>query len=310
MCYDDDRAEQLELEGLGESAVDPTVQIDGSTSDDDQLDGTQKPAEEVPEPERTSQEIIDGSLSRSATNAIAGVTAGVVSATIIGGAGVMLTRTEIGNRSPLEWAAEYPQPTLGAFFSIAGALLVRATYKHFQNEDGVNEENDGGKKEKHFPRLRTAGKYIMYGSIAIGLGVLGKITIDNYFEQKAEEKSDESSSEINDPDVETATMACEVAGEAEVDEGDHLWNIAIKTLYLNGIPVTDENAVAVHNHMVEQFRGDPEDVQAGDEHATYRCVTREPTTTTTEDALTLSALDRLNRDLGVFGVKIDLAEVA
>jgi len=309
MFDDDASGEQLKLEGLGETAVDPTEQIDGPTSDDDRLEGgTQKPAEL---PERTSQEIIDGRLSRSATNAIAGVTAGVVSATIIGGAGVMLTQTEIGNRSPLEWAAEYPQPTLGAFFSIAGALLVRATYKHFQNEDGVNEENDGGKKEKHFPRLRTAGKYIMYGSIAIGLVVLGKITIDNYFEQKAEEKSDESSGEINDPDVETATMACEVAGEAEIEAGQGLWDVAIQTLFLNDIPVTDDNIVAVHNHMVKKFNGDdPENVQPGDEHATYRCVTRDPTTTTTEDALTLSALDQLNRDLGVFGVKIDLAEVA
>ncbi len=250
-------------------------------------------------------------LSRSATNAIAGVTAGVISTTIIGGAGVMLNQTEIGNKTALEWSAEYPRPTLYVFAIFAGGLLMRGTYKHFRNEDGLDDEHEGVKKERHLPSLKNVWRAVKIGGITVGVLTLGVIGIDNYFEQRAEEESAEASGEIEDPDVETATMACEVAGEAEIEAGQGLWDVAIQTLFLNDIPATDDHIVAVHNDMVEEFDGDdPENVQPGDEHATYRCVTRDPTTTTTEDALPLSALDHLNRDLGVFGVKIDLAEGA
>ena len=247
-------------------------------------DDSDREAKEVLNAEPTSQEILNKRL-----------VPGLVSKSIVGWivafnlatAGVLLHDNPYAE-SAWDWTLEHPEPSLITAAVFAGAVALRAAFKHNRQEDLFEAQHDGVRLRErvanHLPSLRAIGIVGVLGALVwAGWGIKGA-----HDRRLAERNADPSEyeHEYGEPyHVLTSTIGCDKVGETEVRPGeDSLWEIAIETLYLNGMPITNENIAAVNNHMAQDFDKDPKRMQVGDKHNTYYCETPDEGAITTEES--------------------------
>ena len=209
---------------------------------------------------------------------------------------------------------ENPTPSLIVTAVCAGAVAIRAAFKHNRQEDLFEAQHDGVPLRERVANHLPSWKTIKRGTIILavsGISIWAGLGIKGAHDRRlAERNADPSEYEhhYGEPyDVLTSTIGCDEVGETEVRPGeDSLWEIAIETLYLNGMPITNENIAAVNNHMAQGFDKDPKRMQVGDNHNTYYCETPDEGAITTEESQE-QHFNRTNRHLEKeYGVRIVL----
>ena len=250
-------------------------------------DDSDREAKEVLNAEPTSQEILDKRL-----------VPGLVSKSIVGWivafnlatAGVLLHDNPYAE-SAWDWTLEHPEPSLITAAVFAGAVALRAAFKHNRQEDLFEAQHDGVRLRERVANHLPSWKTVKWGTIIIavsGVSIWAGVGIKGAHDRRLAERNADPSDyehEYGEPyDVLTSTMGCDEVGETEVRPGeDSLWEIAIETLYLNGMPITNGNIAAVKNHMADNF-DDPDVIHPGDYHNTYYCKTPDEGAITTEES--------------------------